>query len=252
MEEERLLLNNLSSAEQVARQIMSMSDQKRLLIIGLLWAWWDARNKANAGEKRRLTEEVVYKARSVLIQVQEDVMEEGVRAVRANGQRWIPPSPDIMKINVDAAFWPDERLGAWGFVVHDHHANAVLAGAGRLKVVSNVRCAEAHACIAVLQAAVVHGLQNIVVETDSQTLVKALQTCEYDLAPGGVLFREAKFILSTSFSSSSIIHGYRSCNMVAHELARVGRHRDPDHPVVWIHPLPAFVNNLLVSDFATT
>ena len=56
---------------------MSMSDQKRLLIIGLLWAWWDARNKANAGEGRRLTEEVVYKARSVLIQVQDVVLEGG-------------------------------------------------------------------------------------------------------------------------------------------------------------------------------
>jgi hypothetical protein len=40
-------------------------------------------------------------------------------------------------------------------------------------------------------------MQNIVLETDSLTLVKALQTPEYDLAPGGVLFREAKFILET-------------------------------------------------------
>ena len=67
-----------------------------------------------------------------------------------------------------------------------------------------------HACIAALQAAVVYGMQNIVVETESQTLVKALQMCEYDLALGGVLFRETKFILSTSFNSSSVIHGYRS------------------------------------------
>ena len=52
----------------------------------------------------RPADEVLYKARLVLIQVQEDVMEEDVRAVRANGQRWIPPSLDIMKINVDAAF----------------------------------------------------------------------------------------------------------------------------------------------------
>jgi len=36
---------------------------------------------------------------------------------------------------------------------------------------------------------------------------------------------------------------YRSCNMVVHELARVGRGRDPDHLVFWMHPLPAFVNN---------
>ena len=77
-------------------------------------------------------------------------------------------------------------------------------------MVSDALCAETHACIAALQVAVIHGMQNIVVETDSKTLVKALQTCEYDLAPCGVLFREAKFISSTSFISSSVIHGYRS------------------------------------------
>ena len=78
-----------------------------------------------------------------------------MRGVRANDQRWIPPSPDIWKINVDAAFWPEERLGAWGFVVRDHLANVVLAGAGRLKVVCDALCAETHACIAGLQAAAV-------------------------------------------------------------------------------------------------
>jgi hypothetical protein len=36
------------------------------LVVGLLWAWWDARNKANAGEQRRLTEEVLFRARSVI------------------------------------------------------------------------------------------------------------------------------------------------------------------------------------------
>ena len=78
-----------------------------------------------------------------------------MRGVRANDQRWIPPPPDILKINVDAAFWPEERSGAWGFVVRDHLANVVLAGAGRLKVVCDALCAETHACIAALQAAAV-------------------------------------------------------------------------------------------------
>ena len=33
---------------------------------------------------------------------------------------------------------------------------------------------------------------------------------------------------------------------VAHELARLGRGRDPDHPAVWMHPLPDFVTMVLV------
>ena len=61
-------------------------------------------------------------------------------------------------------------------------------------------------------------MQNIILESDSQTLVNALQTTEYDLAPGGVLFREAKFMLAIMFSSTSVVHAYRSCNSVAHNL----------------------------------
>ena len=34
-------------------------------------------------------------------------------------QRWIPPSPDVWKINIDAAFWEKNLAGAWGFVVRD-------------------------------------------------------------------------------------------------------------------------------------
>ena len=115
-------------------------------------------------------------------------------------------------------------------------------------MVTDALCAEAHACVAALQAAAAQGMQKIVLESDSQTLVKALQTTGYDLAPGGVLFREAKFMLATMFSSTSIVHAYRSCNSVAHALARFGRERDPDHPIIWMHPLPSFVNNLLVCD----
>jgi len=64
------------------------------------------------------------------------------------------------------------------------------------------------------------GMQHVMVETDSQTLVKALQTDEFDRAQGGVLFREAKFLMATMFSSASVVHVHRSCNSVAHELAR--------------------------------
>ena len=139
-------------------------------------------------------------------------------------------------------------MGSWGFVVRDNQATAVLAGAGLLTVVRDALCAEAHACIEALQMAASEGMQNIILETDSTTLVNALQSNEYDLAQGGVLFREAKFLLATMFNSCSVVHVTRSCNTVAHNLARYGRGRDPDHPVIWMYPLPDFVNDLLVRD----
>jgi len=79
------------------------------------------------------------------------------------------------------------------------------------------------------------------------TLVKALHTSEHDLAQVGVLFREAKFILATTmFSSWSIVFVNRFCNSVAYEFARFGRGRDTDYPLMWMHPLPSVVHDLLV------
>ncbi|RLN07311.1 hypothetical protein C2845_PM11G03640 [Panicum miliaceum] len=93
-------------------------------------------------------------------------------------------------------------------------------------------------------------MQHLMVETDSETLVKALQTDVLDRSQGGVLFREANFLMATMFTSVTVVHVHRSCNSVAHELARIGRSRDLDHPAVWMTPLPEFVNVLLVRDSA--
>ena len=53
-------------------------------------------------------------------------------------------------------------------------------------MVSDALCAEAHACIEALMVAANQGMQHVMVETDSQILVKALQTDEFDRAQGGV------------------------------------------------------------------
>ncbi|RLN30463.1 hypothetical protein C2845_PM05G19940 [Panicum miliaceum] len=173
---------SLTSSFIVTEHILELPDEKKLLTVGLLWAWWDARNKANARDKRRSTEEVIYKAQPIIIHAQQEGAGRSLNAGRAHDQRWIPPTPDVWKINVDAAFWEKESSGAWGFVVRDSQSDAVLAGAGKLVVVKDVLCAEAHACVAVLQAAAAQpqGMQNIILETDSLTLVKALKTMEYD------------------------------------------------------------------------
>jgi ribonuclease HI len=221
--------------------VLSMHEEKKLLIVGLLWAWWDARNKADVGEQRRTTEEVIYIARSVMHH--EETVADSMQA-RGQARSWTPPPPDVSKINVDAAFWMEELAGAWGFVIRDSDATAALAGAGRLAVVSDALCSETQAYRAALEAAASQGMQHIILETDSQILVKALQTNEHDPSRGGVLFREAKFVLATMPSSWSIVHVIRSGNSVAHDLARLGRGRDPDHPIVWMHPLPAVCKRL--------
>ena len=58
------------------------------------------------------------------------------------------------------------------------------------------------------------------------------------------------FLCQLCVNSASVKHVSRSCNFAAHELAKLGRCRDPDHPSVWMDPLPEFVNVILARDLA--
>ena len=51
--------------------------------------------------------------------------------------------------------------------------------------------------------------------------------------------------MSSSFASATVVYASRLCNSAAHELAYLGRTRDPDHPAVWMDPLPVSVMNIL-------
>lgn len=49
-EEVRTLLLQKHSAYEVVTTVLSLGDETGLRTVTLLYAWWEARNKANAGE----------------------------------------------------------------------------------------------------------------------------------------------------------------------------------------------------------
>lgn len=162
----------------------------------------------------------------------------------------MPPSLDVLKINMDATFHDMDKKGAWGFVIRDSDGHGVLAGSGSLKWVSDALIAEGEACMMALKAAEEAGVSRVAIETDSTSLVKAITSPYYDQAPGGVLFKEIRVFLYLHFVSFSCSHVSRRCNGCAHELAQAGYQRDLDQPVIWFDPLPSFVKILLDRDLA--
>jgi hypothetical protein len=69
------------------------------------------------------------------------------------------------------------------------------------------------------------------------------------MAPGGVIFREARRLLELDFALRGIVFVPRTCNRCTHELACLGLARDPDTPIIWNDPLPSLVNSLVDHDF---
>ncbi|CAO1947587.1 unnamed protein product [Urochloa humidicola] len=115
MESVRLSLVEKQSSREVVDHILKMRVKERTLVISLLWVWWDVRNKFNAGEKQSSTEEVVHRTMELALRVERPPQTiPAVTGVNSKRSSWLPPPPDVLKINTDGAFREEEKDGAWG------------------------------------------------------------------------------------------------------------------------------------------
>ena len=237
LESIRLKLVDLKTAREITDYILSMEENRKYETIILMWSWWDARNKVNAGEKRRTAEDVVHQARSMVWEVSAKQKKPNVKN-HQKVKKWNPPPPDTLKVNIDGAFFMENKIGGWGFIVRDTNGFAVMAGAGKLESVHDAFCAEAQACLAALTAMSNQGMTRIQLESDSYNLVSALKSSAFDQSPAGVLLKEARHLIQLDFVDVEILFTPRSCNLCAHGLAHMSLSWDSDQPCVWFDPLP--------------
>ena len=97
------------------------------------------------------------------------------------------------------------------------------------------------ACSEAMQAAVEWGMTDIIVETDCQSLVRAVQGTEFDLAPEAVIFKDLRLFAHLHFNSVSFSFTPRGCNILAHVLAAMGA-RGQSLKQLWSEELPDDVN----------
>jgi hypothetical protein len=107
-------------------------------------------------------------------------------------------------------------------VIRNDTGEIECAGAGQINAVLGPLQAESMACLQAFRAAAEQGMMTIEVETDCQTPKNALQSTNWDAAPEGMIFRELKFFIRTSFNDVLLLCAPHSCNSVAHTLAQEG------------------------------
>jgi len=101
------------SAKDMVRDILAMDEAVQRTVIMFLWCWWDARNKANAGEKMQSTDEVVfrtirYAAETEMMQVKE------VKHGHKTKECWTKPQAEMLKVNFDGGFVAQEKRDPGG------------------------------------------------------------------------------------------------------------------------------------------
>jgi hypothetical protein len=117
--------------------------------------------------------------------------------------------------------------------------------------VASAAQAEAHACAEAVAAGVGWGMTNVHIESDSQNLICAIQSKDYDLAPKGIIYRDIRLSLSLSFDSVYYSSIPRECNKIAHCLAAYGADKQ-DCRSLWSELLPDDVGVMVASSLAVS
>jgi hypothetical protein len=98
--------------------------------------------------------------------------------------------------------------------------------------------------IAALQATMENGMSPVQLETDSCCLEEAIENDSIDRARGGVFYMEVRDMVNYQFDHVEILFVPRSCNTVAHDIARYGLYWDSGQFLIWTDHLLEFVIDL--------
>ncbi|MQM20978.1 hypothetical protein Taro_054008 [Colocasia esculenta] len=134
--------------------------------------------------------------------------------------KWMHPPKGRLKLNVDGAFKPSAEDAGGGGILRDHNGECILAFAVNYKGTTSALDAEAYALRDGLMICRSKGFINIMVETDSLSLMQFVTgqvPSPWELT---CVFQE--MAETTHVLEAQIQHAPREANQVAHHLASYG------------------------------
>jgi ribonuclease HI len=244
----RELLLSQGSVQDILDKIWGCKEDIQQKIVILLWCWWSARNKLNAGERMKspheVTNDVLFHMKAWCLAQHQGPSNAATPSYKPV---WRRPPEKFYKINCDGAFLVDSNKGGWGFVIRDHTGQVIAAGAGFERNLMSAQHSEAIACLKGLEHAAFLGMQNIIIETDAAAMVKACGDNSLDRSPISMLCREISAKMHYEFSACCLSYCPRTCNRVAHLLAALGL-CNVNGPVYWQDQIPESVALVVSSD----
>ena len=96
---------------------------------------------------------------------------------------WIPLRSPTLKVNFDCAIFHNSQTAGIGVVIRDYSGKAVGALSERIPLPSTVDVAEALACRRAVSFAKELGIKSVIVEGDSEKVIKSMNMDPPCLAP---------------------------------------------------------------------
>lgn len=142
------------------------------------------------------------------------------RCSEANIVTWKPPEEGRLKMNVDAHIIAGSPWFSCGLILRDHKGNFIKVRVRKFAGKVPVDEAEATGVLEAIQWIISMALQNVDIESDSLSIVQAINKSRKNWLEVGVVLNECRTMLGTR-SDISISFAKKHANKVAHLIARV-------------------------------
>ncbi|KAL4278726.1 hypothetical protein GQ457_03G026240 [Hibiscus cannabinus] len=217
------------------------------LFVTTIWVLWTYRNKKiheNASQLVQQLSSFIFH----YIQEQESLPSSHPSATRSVSEaRWSPPPTDHVKVNFDASYFSISRESVSGVLIRDVNGLVLAARAYSHLNVPNPEVAEALACDQAVLFASSLGFRRVIVEGDSSSIIKKVQSSSLDKSYSFAMIVNIKRRFS-DFANITFHHVRRLLNEPAHILAKMGRLFPL--PKSWIGEAPSLVDEAVLRDRA--
>lgn len=158
---------------------------------------------------------------------------------------WVPPDLPFYKANFDGALFRDSSSAGIGVVVKDFEGNVIGALSEQIGLPASVVEVEALAYRRAVSFAIEIGLQEVVSEGDSKTIISSLNSDCSCLAHFVHLVEDCR-VHAGNLRFSAFTHVRRIYNVVADKLAKKARYLLL--PQFWLEDIPVDVSPFVTQD----
>nr|POE67196.1 putative ribonuclease h protein [Quercus suber] len=206
---------------------------------------WSRRNQLRLGEKVIQLQLINSMASENLWEFQNAAASTCPVAKVAVPTRWLPPPKDWVKVNFDGAIFQKEKLAGLGCIIRNDEGLVMAAFTQCIPLPTSVEMVEVLAARSAIGFARELCLSQVILEGDSDTIIRALFGGGFDSSSFGHIIRDIK-LLSSVFQNLSFCHTRRQGNSVAHRLARLACKFS--HFQIWMEDLPPDIVSVYLSE----
>ncbi|KAM6598072.1 hypothetical protein CsatA_008596 [Cannabis sativa] len=193
----------------------------------LCWALWKARNKVVWNKYKPTVKEVLANSSITLEHWRKAQDKHALLTLSFNNSEegaelWTPPATNNLKINVDAALYPQHNTFGYGIVARNHLGRFIEAKTSYCNGSYPAEVIEALGIKEALSWIKNKSWKNAELETDSLLCVQAIKSNQKMSSTFGIVIEECRLLLSL-LQDVKLRFVKRSANRVAHAIARHSR-----------------------------